>query len=148
MGDRAVSSVVTYLMVLGIVTVLTTGLFVSMSGFVVTQQEGAIRSELEVVGNQFAADLAAADRLALTAGPAGTVQVTSDLPDRVAGTTYEIEIVERADGLYAIVLRSHDPAVTVTVLVRTRTPVETGTVDGGDLRIAYDGSGSLEVRDG
>lgn len=148
-GTRAVSTVVSYLMVLGIVTVLTTGLFVSTSGFVEDQRQGAVRSELEVVGNQLAADLAVADRLARAGEGAGegaeTVQVTSDLPDRVAGATYEIEIVERDDGLYRLVLRSLDADVSVTVLVRTRTPIETGTVDGGDVRISYDGSGPLEV---
>lgn len=132
-------------MVLTIVTVLTTGLFVSTTGFVEDQREGAVRSELEVVGNRFAADLTTADRLALTEGGAKRVEVTSDLPDRVAGTAYEIEIVDRGDGLYELVLRTRDRDVSVRVLVRTRTPIRTGTVDGGDVRITYDGSGPLEV---
>lgn len=139
MRDRGVSTVVNYLLVLGILTLLTTGLFVSMSGFVEDQREEAIRSELEVVGNRLATDIAVAERLSASAGENGTVRTTSKVPPRVAGTQYKIAIQQAdGDGQHQIVLRSISSDVTVTVTQRTEVPIENTTVDGGTLRIVYD----------
>lgn len=146
MRDRAVSIVVSYVLVLGIVALLTSALFISMTGVVESQRERTCRSSLDVVGNALAADIDAADRLVLASEGSGTVELTTDLPDRVAGTPYKIEISPGGDGRHELTLRCIDPDVSVTVMVRTRTPIEGATIDGGTLEIAYD-SDRLVVRD-
>lgn len=150
MDNRAVSTVVSYAMILGIVTLLTAALILSMGGHVENEQERTIRSTLEVVGNDVAADVDAADRIALVGDRPETLELSISLPDRVAGSPYKIEISETADdGRYEIGLRSTHPEVSVTVTVRTRTAIETTTVDGGDLTIAYDTErDTLVVHDG
>lgn len=146
MGDRAVSTVLSYALILGIVAILTATLFVSTSGFVENERKETVRSTLEVTGHALAADVETADRLAASAGEPGRVALASDLPDRVAGAQYEIEIDERDDeDRYEITLRSVDPEVSVTVLVRTETPIEPTAVDGGDVAIEFDPSTSEGV---
>ena len=73
--DRAVSATLGYVLVIGITTILISGLFLAAGGFVENQHERAIRAELEVVGNRLAADIAAVDRLALAAGSSGETQL-------------------------------------------------------------------------
>lgn len=147
MTDRAVSTVANYAVLLGIVTLLISGLFVGTSGLVTGQQERVIRSELTVLGNQIAADLGAADRLARQAGESGTMRATLDLPEHVGGSTYRIRVTDGAtDTQYELTLLSTAPEVSVTILVRTHLSLATGTVDGGDIAIVYTAPDTLEVR--
>lgn len=147
MTDRALSTVSNYVLVLGIVTILTSGLFIGTTGVLESQQERAVRSELDVVGHRLAADIATADRLVGQANGTGTVELTSELPRKVVGTTYKVAIV--ADGgsnRYEIRLRSLDPEMEVTVTFRTQTSVETSTDHRGTMRIVFDPDTSkLEV---
>lgn len=131
--DRAVSIVVNYVIVLTIVALLGSGLFVTATDYVQSQQSSAIRSELRDVGNDLAADLSAADRLARSSTGDGTVSLHTAPPDRVAGSTYRISIRSTGADRYEIVLRSTDPAVTVTVPFRSRTPVAEGPIQGDSL---------------
>lgn len=148
MDNRAVSAVLGYIMMLAVVTLLISGLFFAAGNFVEDEQERAIRAELEVVGNRLAADIAAVDRLALSAGSSGAAELTSDLPRSTAGKTYQVAIdeVSGASGVYHINLSTSDPVVEVNVRVRSETTVDTGTVSGGDVKIVYDGA-TVEVRD-
>lgn len=138
MRDRGVSVVVSYVMVLGIVTLLMSGLFISMSGFVETQRERAIRSELQSIGNEIATDLTVIGRLAHTTTDAGTITVSPRLPERVAGTPYTITITQRDDRQYELTLRSLDPEVVVTIHVRSPIPIQSVTINGGTLELRYD----------
>jgi hypothetical protein len=145
MNDRAVSSTLNYVLSLAIAALLVTGLLIASGGFVENRQEEVVRSELRVIGQQVAADIARADRLvAASDDPASaTVNVTQQFPDRLTGTTYRITLVEQANP--ELVLRSTSPEVTVTVDVQNRTTVDESSVDGGTIVVAYDGS-DLEVR--
>lgn len=143
MDDRAVSTSVSYVLVLAIVALLTSGLVVGFAPLVADQQRDTVRSTMTVFGNDLAGDIDSADRLAATAGDDGTVELDARLPDRVGGTPYEIELRNRTgengypDYHYDIELRSDDPAATVSVSVRSRHPVEieSGVLDGGRIRI-------------
>lgn len=147
MTDRAVSTVLSYALILGIVSILTATLFVSASGFVENERQETVHSTLEVTGHSLAADLETADRLARS-GDTQRVVVTSELPDRVAGAQYWIDITGDGDDRYEITLRSVDPDVSVTVSVRSATEIPSSSVDGGDVEIAYDESNDeLVVRD-
>ncbi|MFB6141610.1 MAG: hypothetical protein ABEJ26_14390 [Halosimplex sp.] len=144
MDDRGTSVVVNYVTAIGVIAILVVSLFVGLGGFVENQQERAVRSELDVVGNRVAVDLGVADRLARSATGSDGVTVRTELPERAAGTRYRIELSREGSGLYAVTLRASDPEVTVEVGVRLRTAVTETTVSGGDLRLRYE-SGSVVV---
>ncbi|WP_311170737.1 DUF7266 family protein [Halobellus ordinarius] len=153
MTDRAVSTAMGYALVLGIVTLLTTGLVMGFAPLVTGQQADATHSTLEVLGNDLAGDVESVDHLAAAAGSDGTVVLRSRLPERVGGSGYHIEIDEanETDGnqRYEIRLRSTDPETIATVGFRTQIEVDddaTGTLDGGPLEITYDGE-RLVVRE-
>lgn len=143
MTDRAVSVTVNYVLTLTIATLLLSGLAVSAGGLIESQSERAIESELEVLGQQLAADIESVDRLATVAGGANAeVRIETRLPTRVAGTRYDITVVESE-----LVLRSTDPAISVTVpLTVTNDLAEGRTIQGGNVVIGWStGTGRLEV---
>lgn len=144
MTDRALSTVMNYVLMLTIVTLLTSGLVFGVSNAVENRQQDALSSELNVVAQRLVADLATADRLAVETD--GRVELTADLPRRAVGSRYEIEIADEGGDRYRITLRSHEPEMSTEAYVRTNTPIVEGTVDGGELRVVYDG-GTLEVTD-
>lgn len=143
MADRAVSTALSYALILGIVTLLLTGLTAGFAPLVSNQQVAGTHTTLEVLGNDVASDISSVDRLAVTAGTDGTVVLRTRLPDRVGGSPYQIEIDE-TDGerLYEITLRSPEYETSATVRVRTRAEIDVDaidTLDGGNLEIATDG---------
>lgn len=90
-----------------------------------------------------AAGIRSVDRVASDGGKT-SVNATVQLPPRVAGTTYTIEIVPGSPN--ELVLTSTDPSLTVRVPVKTTAPLDAGRVDGGDVFVTYDtASGTLEV---
>lgn len=144
MTDRAVSVTVNYVMTITIATLLLSGLVVSAGGLIESQSEEAIRSELDVLGQQLAADIGSTDRLAAVAkGNDAEVRIESALPSRVAGTGYTIDVAGDT-----IVLRTTDPEVSVSVqfTVSDGTAVETErTVRGGNVLIEWDGDSRLVI---
>ena len=143
MNDRGVSSVVSYVLVLGIVALLTSTLVTGFAPFVTTQQDESVRDTFEVLGNDIAGDVNSADRLVAEAGENGTVELRTRLPDRVGGTTYKIEFHNKtserdaAGYHYDIELRSTESETTATVPVRSDRPVETepAVLTGGNVEI-------------
>lgn len=145
MADRAVSTVVSYVLVLGIVALLVTTLLTTFAPFVTNQQQSTAQSTMSVFGNDIAGDLGSADRLATRIDENGRVELRTSLPNRVGGSRYEIEIVNETDTgrfAYEIVLTANDFEASAIVHVRTAHPVETRTgsqaLDGGPLKLAYD----------
>lgn len=140
--DRAVSTMLSYILTLSITAILISGLLLTGGNVVETQQERTAQSELRVIGQQVAADLNAADRLA-DATDAGQAAVSREYPDRVVGTTYTIAV----DGSAGEVLLEADRfGVRVTVPFVTETPVADATVSGGDVVVTYQsGPDELEV---
>jgi len=143
MADRGVSTVVSYVLLLGIVAILASALIGGFAPLVVNQQQGAAQSTLQVLGNDLAGDVESVDRLATEAGTNGTVVLRSRLPRTVAGSPYEITI-ERlgATGVYELRFHTVDFPTNTSVRVRTRVPVRERTgsaaLDGGTLRVRYD----------
>lgn len=145
MADRAVSITVGYALNLMIATLLLSGLFIAGGSLVQSERERAIENELDVAGQQIAADLMTADRLVKSADDPGTVTVEIDvsLPNQVAGSSYTIEL-RVDDG--EIVLESTRPAVEVTVpfVITAENGLSDETLSGGDITIRWS-DGSLEV---
>lgn len=157
MTDRGVSTVLSYVLVVGIVAILTSTLVTGFAPFVTNQQQETVHSTLKVFGNDIAGDIDSADRLATKAGDNGTVELRTRLPDRVGGSTYEIEFVNRTEDEhsgydYDIELRSADPETTARVRVRSHRPLEgeSDVLVGGVLKIESvreGGETKLVVRD-
>jgi hypothetical protein len=127
---------------------MVSGLFVGVGELVANQQERAIATQLETVGNRLAADLGTANRLVETgSGPTAdpTVELRTRLPDTVAGSEYRVRVVGSGPR-YTLALRSFAPVVETTVVVRAPVGVD-GSVSGGRVHIEYDGSG-LVMHDG
>lgn len=144
--DRAVSSALGYVLSLGVTVILITGLLLAGGNFVDGERTSITRTELDVVGQRLASQLSSADRAAMTAGTDGRLEIEARLPDRVAGTEYEIEIgTPPGSGKTTLALSTRAPDVSVAVTVRTTTPIRNATVNGGSVRIAYvDSDGDSE----
>lgn len=145
-GARAVSTTLGYVLMLGIVTLLLTGLLFASTDFVADQREGTVRSELRVLGQQVADDLAAADRLVRASDGGTTVTVARTLPNEVTGTAYTVAVKPGASQPTTLVLASPDTDVTVEVNVWVETDVVASTVTGGRIEVVYTGT-ALEVQD-
>lgn len=165
---RAVSVNVGYVLTLAISAIILSALLVAAAGAVDGQKRTVVRDQLDVVGNRLAADIAGADRLGATAradidatvdetptdpSEAGTatVAIRIDLPRRIAGTSYVIEIDDAASGDPTLVLRVTDPDVVVSVPLRLRTEIEPVRVAGGPVVVEYEyvydsSDARLEVR--
>ena len=138
MSDRAVSTVLGYVLGLVIVTVVITGLFITAGEIMEDQRETAIRSELRVVGNQVAGDITTLDRIAL-AESNSTARLTRQIPENVAGTSYRIQLRYDGSPPAEIELVSENPEVSVTVRVTTGTTLATSEASGGTLAARYNG---------
>lgn len=147
MRDRGVSHTLSYALTLGISTLLVVGLLTAGGSFVESQRNGVVDSELEVVGERLAADIATADRLVRMSDGSAHASVRSRLPASVADLSYTVEIVA-ADGNVSVELTTPTLDRTVRTNVANTTAIAPGAVAGGDVRIAYNRTaGRLEVRD-
>jgi hypothetical protein len=153
-SDRAVSITVNYVIALSITAALVSGLLVGAGTYVENERDQVVREELTVVAEQLAAGIGDADRLARTAEDP-TVRVGVDLPRRVAGESYRIEIVnlsapEPQPERYELRLRSAGSGVSVTLTLSTLEAMNETSVNGGWVVVELDtgGTDALEVSDG
>lgn len=143
--DRGVSTTLGYVLNLGVAAILVTTLLLAAGTLVDDQRDRAVDTELRVVSERVAADLAAADRLA-RASDGGTVRYVVEAPSRVVGTTYEVRVNE--SGNDRVVLASDRSGITVSVPFHAETTVNATTNRGGDLVVVYDSdTDTLEVED-
>lgn len=140
MTDRASSPVLAYVLSLGIVALLISGLFFTAGEFAGAQHERVVRSELLVVGHQIAADISNVDQLTVVNGNAGRARVTTDLPDHVAGKSYTIHLAPNGTDRSDITLTTTHPDVSQTVSVKTNASVSETRLAGGDIELTYNGS--------
>lgn len=142
--DRGVSTVLGYVLTVGISSLLVIGLLVGTGGFVDGQRQETVRDELEVLGQQLAGDLAAADRMVTVSGE--EVSIDRDFPSEVTGITYTLRVNPSASST-DLVLSTENPDVSVTVTIRNRTDVDDAVLTGGDVVVVYDqGDDELEVQ--
>ena len=151
-ADRAVSITVNYVIVLGITAVLISGLLVGAGGYVQEQRESVVREELSVVAEQVAAGIDDADRLAAAYPRNRSVRVGVDLPGRVAGESYRIQVTEltaptNQPARHELTLRSTGTRVSVTLTVSTSVDLDERSVNGGWVVVRLDG-GELVVATG
>ena len=133
-SDRGVSFTVSYVLSLSVAVLLVAGVVIGTGNVVRDQRESAIESEAMVVGDEVAASLMTADRLART-GDASELSTTVDLPDRLADTSYRVAL--DTGGSPAVVVETDAPSVRVRVPLSTEVPLASATVEGGDVRVVY-----------
>ncbi|MFB6153388.1 MAG: hypothetical protein ABEJ27_03960 [Halodesulfurarchaeum sp.] len=141
--NRGVSTVVGYVVNLGVATMLIVGLLTAAGTLVGDQRERAARAELDVIGGRIAADIETADRL-LRASDSGYVRVETSLPRTVAGRPYDITI-KRSGNEVTIVLEMRNPDVTVTVPVNNETEISPTSLSGGMVVITGSDDGPLTL---
>lgn len=139
--ERAVSTTLSYVLTLSITAILASGLLIAAGTFVDNRQEEVARDELEVVGEQLASRLMAADRLA--ASGADEVVVTTRFPETIAGSRYRIDVQPGSD---RIVLTATSIDAQASVSYTSRTTVADVEVSGGELRIVLTPADELEVK--
>lgn len=144
-GLRGQSTALDYTLSLAVASLVITGLLVAAGDFVTHQREEVVRTELGVVGEQLAGEVAAADRL-VRASDTESLSLNASLPETVAGASYTVAVDDTATGEW-LNLTSQDPDITVSVRLETETPLDPDTVGGGRIRVVYDPVAEhLEVR--
>jgi FlaG/FlaF family flagellin (archaellin) len=139
--ERGVNTVVGYILALAITTILISTLIVGSTTYLRVQQGTVIKAQMDVAGNQLASDIEATDRLLRSSDAVGnSIEVTSLLSDEFAGVDYDITVAPSGLGIYDITLETDNPRVEWTVTVRSETPIQSGSINGGDAVITYDGS--------
>lgn len=148
---RATSTALGYVLSLGIAAVLISGLLIAGGGLMESQRDQTARTELEVIGQTVADDLASAGRLADC--DSCDLRLRIDVPRRVAGEAYRVRVVEvdadpTVDSYTSrFVLSTGRSDVAVNVTVHTSLPVAETSVAGGTIVVEYDPAASeLEVR--
>jgi len=144
--DRGQSITLSYTMGLGIGVILITGLLIAGGNFVGDQQESAARTELNVIGQQVAADVSTADRLAGSTANNSTITVRRSLPNRIAGSVYQIELVGGSDA--HLLVQSNDPDIEIRIEIANVTDIESSRVNGGKIRLSQSGDGALVLESG
>ncbi|MFB6102830.1 MAG: hypothetical protein ABEJ73_09720 [Haloplanus sp.] len=144
---RGTSTALGYVLSLGIAAILISGLIVAGGGLMEGQRNQAVRVELQVIGQTLAEEVTSAGRLADC--PSCELSIQVDLPPRVAGQAYRIEVIDTGEPeIYRLSLSTGPSDVTVDVRLRSRRPLEETSVTGGRLVIDYDpATGTMEVRD-
>ena len=136
---RGLSSTVSYVLAIGITTLLVTSLVFAMGGFLEGEADRATRGQLDALGARLADDVAAADRLSRYGGNA-TVAV--DAPDEAVGVGYTVEL-ERGSACDAtavgadscLVLAAPERGVTVRQPLANRSALAIVGTPGTDLAV-------------
>lgn len=149
-NERATSTTVNYVLLLGIVTVLVAVLLVSTANVVEGERERAVEAGLTVVGNDLAAELESTSTLAVSVNAPGSVTRTIPLPSAVAGATYTVDVQHVSGDNYRLTLSTASPAETVAVPFVSKVEITERTLSGGDVRVEYMAGAdtSMEVTNG
>ena len=138
--DRGVTPTLTYVLAIGIVTILVAALLVGTTTFVDDERSSVVREELQIVGDRLATDIGAVDRASRRGA---RVSQRTAVPDRVADAPYNLAVVDCAAGDACLELDSADPDidVTVTVPLSNRSTVQIDRRSTQSVRIVADPSG-------
>lgn len=147
MDDRAVSTILSYVFIIGIIAILMTSLIAGFGPLVTSQQSSATHSGLEVVALDLSGSIESADRLAERTN--STVEVEVRLPSDVGGHQYVASIDELGDNHYELELRTNDDEHRVIVNFIIRNEIDEGvdTLDGGTMTIVVE-DGKVVIDDG
>jgi len=142
---RGQSVALEYTLGLAVAFLLITGLLVAGGDYITDQRDRAQQSELRVIGQQLAADIEAADRLAV-ASTDGGVRIERALPSAVARSGYTVNVT--AEENPELLLSSQDAPVEVEVDLTNQTAVAPTKFNGGFVVVEYTAGGEIEVERG
>ncbi|WP_336327732.1 DUF7266 family protein [Halovenus sp. HT40] len=132
---RGLSTALGYVLTLGITVILVSGLFMAGGNFVDSQREEVVRTELEIVGEQVATHVNAADRLNESGMGETNVTIEQRFPPSVVGTAYRINLEEDDQRLR---LTTDNPSIEVTIPLANTTTIADSSASGGQIVIEYD----------
>jgi len=140
--ERAVSTTLSYVLTLSIAAILVSGLLLAGGSYIDDRREAGVEDELTVIGQQLAAGLERADRLAV-AGDSSSIalRIDQNLPSQVTGSGYRVSLDGSSE---EINLESTSSDISVTVGFTSQTSVTDSSAQGGQIQIVYN-SGALEV---
>lgn len=141
--DRGISTTVSYALNLTLSAMLISGLLFAAGSVVGDQRHSAVETELEVIGERIATGIQSADRLNATGAP--TINLSVEVPERVAGSGYTISV--ETTGTPELVLNASNPDITVRIPLAVDGNLAASNVDGGTVTIVKLPSGSLEVQE-
>ncbi|WP_436900408.1 DUF7266 family protein [Halovenus halobia] len=144
MTNRALSTALGYVLTLSITVILVSGLILAGGSFVEDQREEVIRTELDIIGEQVATHVNAADRLNQSGMGESTVRIEQRFPARVVGSSYQIYLEEDGPQLR---LESSRPQIEVTVALTNTTALADSSASGGEIIVRYDQSEDAVVVD-
>lgn len=136
---RGASITLTHSLTIGITTLLIAGLLLGAGSLLDRQQERVTKSGLHDIGEQVVSDLTTVDTLA-SEYQSSTVSSQSGYPARIGGNLYEVGL--RADGDDAVVfMNMSNPQATVRITFQNTSRVCEREINGGPVKIVYNGSG-------
>lgn len=135
---RGASITLNYVLAIGIVTLLITGLVTGATGTLDSQRQQATHAQLDAIGNTLASELASADRLSRRGAD---VTLTSRQPATVVGGGYDVTLLTGGDcpdpGVDTCLrLDSQTQDVSVVVPVGNESPVSLTRLDGGRWQVS------------
>jgi len=139
---RGQSIALDYTLGLAVAFLLITGLLIAGGDYITDQRDRAQQSELRVIGQQLAADIEAADRLAV-ASTDGEVRIERALPSTVARSGYTINVTD--DENPDLLLSSQEAPVEVEVDLTNETAVAPTKFNGGFVVVEYTTGGEIEI---
>jgi N-methylhydantoinase A/oxoprolinase/acetone carboxylase beta subunit len=132
---RGLSTALGYVLTLSVTVILVSGLFIAGGNFVESQREEVIRTEMDIVGEQVASHINAADRLNQSGMGESTIRIEQRFPARVVGSSYQIYLEEDEPQLR---LESSRPQVEATVPLTNTTALADSSASGGEIIVRYD----------
>jgi hypothetical protein len=144
--ERAVSTVVSHTIALGITSLLVLGLLYAGGAYLDDQRTIAAREGLSTVGSVLSEDVSQLDQMTQQGG---TTTVRANVPQRVAGRSYEVrlrpasECTEPSTGTHScLVLTTSNPDVTEEIPISIdASNIDFERTDPGQFRLRYVGSG-------
>ncbi|WP_255170021.1 DUF7266 family protein [Natrononativus amylolyticus] len=104
--DRAVSITVTHVITLGITAVLISGLMLGAGSLLESETERSAEGSLKTIGERLSGELSDADRLATEDDDKVTLRTSH--PQRVASSTYTVELYDECDEPDAWMIREYE----------------------------------------
>lgn len=145
--DRAVSVNIGYTINIVIMTVIFIGLISAAGSVIQSERQSVSVTEMDVAGNQLAAEVMSVDRLARAGGDETVVQKQVRLPERISGEQYRISITENT-----IELSPRNDPLSVVVPYRSELPLVNADgetefeLPGGELQLRLTTDATVEVR--
>lgn len=136
--DRGVSTTLSYVLTLGITTILLSGLIIATGGYVEDQRAAVVRTQAEVVAQQTAATVESADQLANYDGSVSTTRIERTFPSRIAGVDYTVLLNPNGNDRVVIEVNAEpDVRVSVPTAADLQSSLNPSAARGGNIVVVF-----------